>query len=177
MNNKIVIIGYRATGKSSVSALLGERLGLPVVDTDAEVERTAGKTIAEIFAGEGEPAFRDKEAAAVAATIARAEPLVISTGGGAILREESRRLLRGSGRVFWLTASRETIYYRMHSDATNSDRRPPLTDLSPLLEIESVLNFRNPIYQETAHYKIDTENKTIDRIVDEIIQNINERNE
>lgn len=167
--NKLILIGYRATGKSSVSALLGKRLNWPVVDTDAVVEQRAGKTIAAIFEQEGEVAFREQEAQVIADTVALPESLVISTGGGAILRSESRQRLRNAGKIVWLTASSETIYHRMYGDATNQDRRPPLTDLSPLLEIESVLEKRKTFYQETAHLVIDTDHKPIDQIVDEIL--------
>ena len=92
MPMNLVLIGYRATGKSETARLLAQRLGWEWVDADAEIEARAGKTIAKIFADDGEQAFRDAESRVVAELAVR-DRTVLALGGGAVLREENRRAL------------------------------------------------------------------------------------
>ena len=125
------LIGYRATGKTTLAALLAARLGWDWIDADVEIERRAGKPIARIFAEDGEPAFRDLEAAVIA-DLCRRRRLVVATGGGAPMRPESRRAMRASGKVVWLNARPETILARMSGDQTTALRRPNLTEKGPL---------------------------------------------
>ena len=127
----LTLIGYRATGKTTLARLLAERLGWDWIDADVEIERRAGKSIARIFAEDGEPAFRDLEAQVIA-DLCRRDRLVLAAGGGAPLRPESRRAMREAGKVVWLTARPETILARMTADATTTARRPNLTDRTPL---------------------------------------------
>ncbi|MDO5554451.1 MAG: shikimate kinase [Planctomycetia bacterium] len=168
----IILIGYRATGKSSLGRLLSRELNLPLVDTDALVEERYGKTIQSMFADEGESVFRDREAALVAELAGANEPMILSTGGGVPLREESRKYLKNMGFVVWLRASRETIFARMNGDDSNESRRPPLTDLKPLQEIDAVLAVRNSLYQETAHLTLKTDQCSLDELAHEIIRNL-----
>ena len=143
---KIILIGYRATGKSTIASLLAERWGFDWIDADVAVEERAGKRISAIFRDEGEPYFRDLEASTLADILTAPGPLVVATGGGAPMREETRRVMRDRGVVVWLTASVETIARRMSGDATTSSRRPALTKAgSPIAEIERVLSVREPI--------------------------------
>jgi len=167
----LILIGYRATGKTTLGRLLAERLGWEWIDADVEIERKAGKSIARIFADDGEPAFRDLEAAVIA-ELCRRQRLVLAAGGGAPLREESRRAMRHSGRVVWLVAQPETILTRMSADQTTAGRRPNLTDRDPLEEIIHLLGRREPIYRESAHLVVDTEGKSPERLVDEILQRL-----
>ncbi len=164
----LILIGYRATGKTSLARHLAARLGWDSVDADVEIERRAGKSIARIFAEEGEPAFRDLEAAVIAELCGRRD-LVLAAGGGAPLREASRRAMREAGQVVWLRASPETILARMNGDATTAERRPSLTNLPPLEEIVQVLGRREPIYRESAHTIVDTEGKSLEQLTDEIL--------
>ena len=136
------LVGYRATGKTTLARLLAERLGWDWIDADVEIERRAGKPIAQIFAEDGEPAFRDLEAGVIA-DLCRRDRLVLAAGGGAPLRPESRRAMHEAGKVVWLTARPETILDRMANDATTSARRPNLTDKTPLAEITEVLKRAN----------------------------------
>jgi shikimate kinase len=165
----LVLIGYRATGKTTLAQGLAARLGWDWIDADVEIERRAGKTIARIFAEDGEPAFRDLEAEIIA-DLCRQERLVLAAGGGAVLREESRRAMRQSGHVVWLTAAPPTILARMTADATTADRRPSLTNHPPLEEIVQVLGRREPVYRETAHQIVDTDGKGPEELVEEILQ-------
>src|SRR5208337_4471742 len=145
----LVLVGYRATGKTTLARQLARRLGWDWIDADVEIEHRAGKSIARIFAEEGEPAFRDLEAAVIADLCSR-HCLVVAAGGGAPLREESRRAMRERGHVVWLTATPETILARMTGDATTADRRPSLTNRPPLEEIVQLLSRRGPIYRQSA---------------------------
>jgi len=165
----LILIGYRATGKTTLAKLLAARLGWDWIDADAEIERRACKSIARIFAEDGEPAFRDLEVQVIA-DLCRRDRLVLATGGGAPMRTESRRAMRAAGPVVWLTARPETILARMNSDATTAARRPNLTAKSPLDEIVELLAVREPIYRETADYTIPTEGKTPETLVAEIME-------
>jgi len=167
----LILIGYRATGKTTLGRLLAERLGWEWADADVEIEHRAGKSIARIFADDGEPAFRDLEAAVIA-ELCRRQRLVLATGGGAPLREESRRAMRQSGSVVWLVARPETILKRMSADQTTAGRRPNLTDRNPLEEIIHLLERREAIYRESAHLVVDTEGKSPERLVGEILQRL-----
>lgn len=104
----VVLIGMPGSGKSSVGGLLAERLGLPLLDTDAIVEQAEGRAIPEIFAQLGEVHFRDAETRA-AHRAASSGPAVISTGGGLILREENMQALKNTGVVFFLDRPPEDL--------------------------------------------------------------------
>lgn len=163
------LIGYRATGKTTLARLLAARLGWDWIDADVEIERRAGKSIAEIFAADGEPAFRDLEALVIA-DLCRRDRLVVAAGGGAPLRPESRQAMRKAGKVVWLTARPETILTRMTGDTTTAARRPNLTDSDPLAEIVELLKRREPIYRESADCVVDTEGRTPEELVEEILK-------
>lgn len=165
---RIVLIGYRATGKTTVARYLAARLKWEWVDADVEIERQAGKSIARIFAEDGEPAFRDLEARVIV-ELCRRDKLVLAAGGGAPLREESRLAMRQSGHVVWLTATPATILARMTADATTAQRRPSLTDRPPLEEIVHVLGRREPVYLASAQQIVDTEGKTPQAVAEEIL--------
>jgi shikimate kinase len=167
----LVLIGYRATGKTTLAQGLAERLGWEWIDADVEIERRAGKSIARMFAEEGEPAFRDLEAEVIADLCGR-KGLVLAAGGGAVLRDESREAMRQSGHVVWLTASPPTILARMTADATTADRRPSLTKHPPLEEIVQILGRREPIYREAAHQIVDTEGKRPEDLIEEILKSL-----
>ncbi len=165
----LTLIGYRAVGKTTLAKLLAERLGWDWIDADVEIERRAGKSIARIFAEEGEPAFRDLEAEVIA-DLCRRDRLVLAAGGGAPLRPESRRAMREAGKVVWLTARPETILARMTTDATTTARRPNLTDKTPLEEIVELLQTREPVYRELADWAVDTEERTPEMVAEEILE-------
>jgi len=164
----LILIGYRGTGKTTVARKLAERLGIPAFDSDPEIERQTGKSVAEIFAQDGEPVFRDWEESVIAEILANPNPLVLATGGGAILRASTRERLRQAGRVIWLTATPETILQRITSDVASKTMRPNLTSLPMHEEIVTVLEQRKPLYAETAHETIDTDSRTIDEITETI---------
>lgn len=164
---RIALIGYRGTGKTTVAQHLARLLGWDWVDADVEVELQAGKSIAVIFADDGETAFRDAEAAVVAELCGR-ERVVLALGGGAVLREDNRRAIAGCDAVVWLRASAEEIERRLEGDPTTSGRRPNLTNAGGRQEIERLLGRRQPIYAACATLVVDTEGKAPAEIAAEI---------
>jgi shikimate kinase len=165
----IILIGYRATGKTTLARLLADKLGWQWIDADVEIERRAGKSITRIFAEDGEPVFRDLEAQVIA-NLCRRDQWVLAAGGGAPLRPESRRAMRESGQVVWLFARPETIHARMSGDATTAGRRPSLTDRGAMEEIVHLLQKREPAYREAAHHQVDTEGKQPEDLACEILE-------
>jgi shikimate kinase len=149
----IILIGIMGCGKSTVGRELQHRLGYPLVDMDQEIEHMARKPITAIFADEGEDRFRDMETQVLRELAAQSDRRrIISTGGGVIGREENRRLLRDLGYVVWLDAPLAVIL-----DRTGKSRhRPLLHTEDPAAKIRELMERRAPLYQETAHLKLDT---------------------
>lgn len=168
----IVLIGYRGAGKSTVARLLALRLGWPWVDADVEIELKAGKSIAAVFADDGEEAFRDLESQVLAELLGR-DGLVVAAGGGAVLREANRRRLQARGRVVWLRAAPDTLLRRVGGDATTAGRRPKLTTAGGPAEVERLLAQRVPLYQQCAELSLDTERKDPAEIAAEIARHLN----
>jgi shikimate kinase len=167
----LTLIGYRGTGKSSVAPILARRLAWDFADADIELERRAGRTIREIFASDGEAAFRDLERQVLVDLLQKSE-LVLAAGGGAILRADTRADLRRAGPVVWLQASPATLAARLAVDPISASQRPALTVGGGLDEIRSVLAEREPFYRETATILISTEDRTAQEIAEEILGQI-----
>ncbi|MES2660100.1 MAG: shikimate kinase [Verrucomicrobiota bacterium] len=149
----IVLIGFMGSGKSTVGRELHQRLGYPLVDMDHVIEQRAGKSIAAIFAEDGEEKFREMETALLEELFDPSAPRrIISTGGGVIGRDGNRDLLRNLGYVVWLQAPLAVILERT---SKNRDR-PLLHTDDPAARIEALLAVRKPLYAETAHLKVDT---------------------
>lgn len=163
----IFLTGYRATGKSTVARLLASRLSAGAIDTDVLVQELAGKSISRIFSEDGETVFRDWETLALRQAIA-SESLVVSLGGGAILREENRQLISAHGKCVWLTASATTIHDRMTRDVASLSTRPSLTGLSPLQEIQRLLDERRSFYCDVADLEISTDVATVEEHAEQI---------
>lgn len=144
------LIGMMGSGKSSVGAALAERLGIRHVDIDHEVADRMGCSIGELWGSAGEEAFRDMEAAQVA-TLAGESDVVISTGGGAILRGENVRVMRGSGAVVWLDAPVEVLAARVSGGVD----RPLLRGGDPAALLAEIAAERRPRYQTAAHHRVD----------------------
>lgn len=167
----IVLIGYRGAGKSTVARHLALELAWDWVDADVEIELRAGKSIAAIFADDGEACFRDCESSVLAELVTR-ERTVIAAGGGAVLRAENRRLLKRSGQVIWLRAAPSTILSRIDADVTTASRRPRLTMSSSEAEVPRLLVEREPLYRECADLEVVTESKTPAEIAGEIVRQL-----
>lgn len=165
----VVLTGFMGTGKTEVGKILSQRLGFLFVDVDTEIEKEEGMKITEIFKKYGEPRFREIEADVIK-RISDKEGLVISTGGGAVLRKENMDNLRRKGIIVCLTASAETILKR----TSNSDDRPLLQVEDPLKRIKELLEFRKPYY-EKADIMIDTEGRSPIEVAEEIIQKMKDK--
>jgi shikimate kinase len=137
----IVLIGLMGAGKTTVGRRLAQRLGLPFVDADEEIEAAAGMTITEIFQMFGEDYFRDGERRVIARLI-DGTPKVIATGGGAFMNERTRALILDKTTAVWLEADLETLVDRVRRRST----RPLLKDRDPRQVLTDLANVRNPVY-------------------------------
>jgi shikimate kinase len=170
--DSIALIGFMATGKSTVGKALKNRLGesYKFVETDQIVIQIAGKPIPKIFAEEGEAKFRDYEIEACK-KVARLSKAIISCGGGVVLNQRNIELLRQTCYIVLLTATPEVIYSRAMSEG--KENRPIIDKKDPFKEIEKVLNYREPYYSSSAEIVIDTSGKPIKMIIDEILLKTN----
>ena len=162
----IVLIGYRGTGKSVVGKILAERLSMPCVGMDAEIEKAAGMAIPEIVEKSGWPGFRDLESK-IARELSQKDFLVIDTGGGVIERSENVDALRINASVFWLKASVENIVRRIEADT----QRPSLTEGKTFTEeVAEVLEKRIPKYRDAAQFEIDTDDSTPGQVAAKVLE-------
>jgi shikimate kinase len=164
-NGNIVLIGFMGSGKSSIGRLLASQSGRTFVDTDQLVVSKAGMEISEIFAKHGEALFRDWESE-VLTELPCQSGMIVSTGGGIILREENRKLLRSIGFVVWLTASEEEIFRRV----TRNSKRPLVQTENPRETIHTLLEQRTPLYCCASDCVIDTGSLSRKRAAEEILR-------
>jgi shikimate kinase len=155
-----------ATGKSTIGRLCARALGFRFRDSDTLIQRRAGRSIAEIFAEEGEAAFRARETAALQ-ELARGYHLVIATGGGAVLNAVNVARLRRTGVVILLHAAPEEILLRVG----NRQSRPLLADApDPLARIQTLLHQREPYYHAAAHAIVETTGLSREAAAERVLQ-------
>ena len=162
----IVLTGFMGTGKTAVGMELERILDMKLIDVDTEIEKSENVTINEIFKQFGEPRFREIETEMIR-KLSSHKNAIISTGGGAVLKQENMEILRQNGVIVCLIATPETILNR----TSKSNDRPLLKVENPFAKINELLNFRRPFY-EKADIMIDTENKTPLQIAEEIIEKV-----
>jgi shikimate kinase len=163
---KIVLIGYRGTGKSVVGRLVAERLKMSCISTDEEIVQKAGMSIPDIVKKHGWKKFRDLETE-VAQELAGLDNVVIDTGGGVIERPQNVEALQANARVVWLKASVIAIVSRIQGGT----ERPSLTgEKSFTEEVTEVLEKRTPKYKSAARYEIDTDRLTPEEVADRVIE-------
>ena len=153
INGNLIFIGLMGAGKTTLGKHIAQTLGRPFYDSDHEICSASGVSIPTIFEMEGEQGFRDRETAMLK-KLSEQNNIVLSTGGGAVLREENRRCLRENGTVVYLHTRPEILLERTRYD-TN---RPLLQVENPLAKLQELYDVRDRIYRETAHIIIESEN-------------------
>lgn len=162
----LVLVGMMGAGKSTVGRVIAERLGRRLVDSDEQIELRAGRTVREIFADDGEPAFRALETDVLHDALAAAEPTVIAAAGGVVLRPENRRLLRESGaRVIWLSADPGVLLDRV----ANGMHRPQL-DQDPAGTLQRMWDEREPLYREVADAIVSVDGRSVHEVVEAVLR-------
>jgi len=165
----LVLIGYRATGKTSVGARLAEVLQRPFVDLDQVLVREAGRSVADIVAQGGWAEFRRLEKALVA-RYRDASGQVLATGGGVVLDPDNVTALRESGILIWLTADPAAIQARLAQDQPRDANRPSLTGGDTIREVAAVAEARAPLYQAAAQISIDTTHRSVGQVVKLVLE-------
>jgi shikimate kinase len=160
----LFLVGMMGAGKTTVGRRLARRLDRPFVDADRELEARLGVPIPTIFELEGEAGFRRREAAIID-ELTRREPIVLATGGGAVLDPANRAALHERGRVVYLRASVGDLWHRLRRDKV----RPLLKAPDPRARIEELVRLRDPLYREVAHLVVDTGRQPVDQVVDAIL--------
>ncbi len=160
----VILIGFMGCGKSSVAVKLSYRLKQAMTDTDKWIEKKQGKKITEIFAQDGEEAFRRMETEALQYLKKTAKNQIISVGGGVPVRAENRALMKEIGKVVYLRATPETLYERVKEDGA----RPLLQCENPAERIRRLLEERKDAYEEAADIVIDVDGKNFGQILYEI---------
>lgn len=163
----LVLVGLPGSGKSTVGRSLARRLNLPFSDSDHVIEQRLGCSIRDFFAREGEARFRDIEQE-VLTELAAAEPRVLATGGGAVLREANRAVLRGAGHVLYLRSAPEELWRRLRHDT----QRPLLQVSDPQGKLRQLYDERDPFYRETAHFVIETGRPSVPTLVNMILMQL-----
>ncbi len=154
-------------GKTTVGKLLARQLDLPFVDADQEIERRLGVSIRDYFAAHGEPAFRDVEEQVIA-DLASGEPMVLATGGGAVLRETNREVLHRQCTVVYLRSTPEELFRRLRHDR----QRPLLQVDDPLRKLRELFRDRDPLYRRTAHFVIETGRPSVQGLANMILMQL-----
>jgi shikimate kinase len=159
----LVLVGMMGAGKTTVGRRIAARLDRPFLDSDAAIEARTGRTVAQIFADEGEPAFRRFEAEVLREMLVSDEPAVIAAAGGTVLDGENRRALRGAALVVWLRAAPDVLATRVRA----GDHRPLLDD-DALGTLQVLAREREPLYREVADVIIDAESTDPEHIAERV---------
>lgn len=167
----IVLVGFRCAGKSSVGKVIAERLGTTFVDCDEYIEQKSGLSIKEIFERKGESFFRLAESDVIA-ELSKLDGVVIATGGGAVLRYKNIHNLKRNGFLIHLEVDADSASERIRRDPATKKRRPSLSDKDIYAEIRGQMEFRKAYYAQAADLVVQTTEKAIDRVVEEILEHL-----
>lgn len=170
MNKNIAFIGFMGSGKSTISKSLSKKLNMTMVDTDEYIVEKNNQSISDMFDSHGEEYFRDKETEAIK-EISNSNGIIISCGGGAVLRDENVEYIKENGAIVLLQATPETIYERVRY----STDRPILNGNMNVEFIKELMSKRKDRYESVADIKIATDGKSVDDIVNEIVEKIVEK--
>jgi shikimate kinase len=160
----LVLIGMMGAGKTTVGRRVASRLGRPFLDSDDAIEAQTGRTVAQIFADEGESAFRRLETDVLRAMLDDTVPAVIAAAGGAVLDPENRARMRRRGTVVWLRAEPASLVRRVRS----GDHRPLLAD-DPAGTLERLATERSALYRDTAHEVVDVDALSPAEVTDRVL--------
>lgn len=163
MSHNVILIGPMGAGKSTIGKQLANRLSYDFIDTDHYIEEKTGADIPWIFDIEGEQGFRDRETNALS-DVVKKQDTVIATGGGIVLREENRALIKNAGLVVYLTASVDQLVERTFKDK----KRPLLQVPDPKLRIIELYEQRDPLYRSLANHIVLTDKVSAKNIVSQI---------
>ena len=163
----VYLIGLMGAGKSTVGRILAQALQRDFVDSDDEIIARTGTTIGTIFEIEGEAGFREREARVIA-DLTKRHDLVLATGGGAVLREANRDLLRERTKVIYLRVQPDELFRRLRHDT----QRPLLQVDDPKTKLVDLFEQRDPIYQAAAHFVIETSRPRIPTMVTMIMSQL-----
>ncbi len=155
LSKNVFLIGMPGAGKSTVGRMLANALGQQFVDSDEEIMRRNGVEISTIFEIEGEAGFREREAS-VLDELTSMDAVVLATGGGAVLREDNRDVLRSRGLVIYLRADIDILCARTKKKHNVANKRPLLDGPDGRAMLQGLLAVREPLYSKTAHATIDT---------------------
>lgn len=164
LKKTIVMVGMMGAGKTAVGRALAVRLGVPFLDSDAEIEAAARRTVPEIFARDGEPFFRGKETQVISRLL-DAERGVLSTGGGAFLSEDNRRNISERGVSVWLNADLDLLWQRVR----HKDTRPLLQTADPRATLSDIYAARVPFYGLADVTVVSLPDLSIEEMVDRVI--------
>jgi len=162
----LALVGFMGTGKSRIGWELSRYLSLNFVDTDKVIERVSCMRIPDIFDLYGEQVFRDYETEIVRRCL-RLDDAVVSTGGGVVMRQQNRDMLKRRGPVIRLTASPETIYKR-----TRRNKRPLLEVGNPTERIRDLMTSRDAAYADAASFSVSTDGRNSEDVVAEIVEKL-----
>ncbi len=155
------------SGKSTVGRQLARRLDIPFLDSDHAIEQRLGCSIREYFERQGEERFRGIETEVLAQLVQQGQG-VLSTGGGSVLREQNRDLLRQNGQVFYLHTSPQELFRRLRHDRN----RPLLQVADPLKRLQDLFTLRDPLYRAAAHHVIDSPRPSVGAMVQGVLQHL-----
>ena len=162
--DKIILIGFMGTGKSTVGRIAATMLGFQFIDTDALVVQKNGCSIAQLFETEGESFFRNEETEALQSLQERSRVL-IATGGGIVTQPQNIPIMKGLAPVIWLTASEDVIFERV----SRNKQRPLLQTPNPRGTIHELLEKRLPLYEKAADAVVDTSHQTHEHVARQVI--------
>lgn len=170
--DNIFLVGLMGAGKTTVGKLLAKHLHKTFYDSDHEIERRTGVNIPTIFDIEGEDGFRNREVGMID-ELSQLRDVVLATGGGAILREETRANLKSRGKVIYLRASIDDLWLRTRHDRN----RPLLQTNDPKAKLTQLFELRDPLYREVAHIIIDTSKQSVQTLAHELETKLKQLNE
>jgi len=172
--DKVVLIGFRGAGKTTVGKLLAEKLNLPFLDLDEEVQRRVGLSIKEMVERFGWSYFREREREVLSELIEK-EGCVAALGGGSVLHDDLMEKLKCKAFIIYLKISPATAVERISKDSKSEQTRPSLLEVSLAEEVERVLKERSPLYEKHADVIIEADRKELNTIFKEILKHLEVR--